>query len=341
MFTRLGKQPTETRLAELMGLLQTLCLETSALRRSSLFLVGGYGRGEGGDHADSSDSVELKNNLDLLLVSTNRILAKIGQSQLRQAIARHNSQIPIEITLSSKSRTRLDHPDQFNFDLRSQSYPIHDGLRLTGRQFKAAQPPPAGESIITLRNRAVLLLMAQDKTLTDGRRRTLIAKFLHGVLDAICLHNGSYTTLINDKEAQLRSEGLRHYFEDQAAYQWFRRAVHHASCHRFYSTKARELDQAATEASARLRPVAMKILSIPPGVDGNALTTLLEKRYAAYPKQTLRTLFKLARARGQPSVAHAGGVSGLSASIIHAAFIDNPPPSELESVCRRFKMLIE
>ncbi len=341
MFTRLGKRQTERELSALMNAIQAICKNNRILYRSSLFLTGGYGRGEGGDRA-GNNAATVKNNLDLLLVSNHRPTASIARRQLANALDAVRSQLRADISLSSKSRRQLKINNQFNHDLKRRCYPIHDGLKLVNTCFREILAPSSREAIMTLRNRSVLLLMARHEACDRARRLTLYAKFFHGVLDAICLHNGSYKTLISEKESQLTGDRLRQYFADTADFNWFRRAVFSASCYRFYSTRGEKLECASSEATERLRPVATKLLALPAWEEGGILTRTLEERYAPTNKERIRSLICIPRG---PSLGvlttRTGTIPRLSASIIQATFGESMTASEAKNVCEAFRVILE
>ncbi|HUF62619.1 MAG TPA: hypothetical protein VMN36_11140 [Verrucomicrobiales bacterium] len=198
-------------------------LDVFAGKVTSVALVGGYGRGEGGASRTPS-GWRPRNNYDFLVVLPGRISPgkrAIGSCHARlKAMLDSRLQAPFEASYQREHRLRKAPPIMFFQDVRRASRTLYgrDVRRLLPDS--VLEPLPAVEAVRVLRTRSILLLSSELREPFLGYRpdpeqkRTWLAKAVIGYGDALMILLGCYRTLYAGKRDGMQALDLSAVFED-------------------------------------------------------------------------------------------------------------------------------
>ncbi len=190
---------------------------------TSVALVGGYGRGEGGASRTPS-GWRPRNNYDFLVVlpgwfSPGRRAIRFCHARLKSVLD-SRLQAPFEASYQRERRLRKAPPIMFFQDVHRASRTLYGRDVRSLLPGSVLQPLPAVEAVRVLRTRSILLLSCGLREPFLGYRpdpeqkRIWLAKAVIGYGDALMILLGCYRTLYTDKRETMRTLDLSAVFGD-------------------------------------------------------------------------------------------------------------------------------
>lgn len=169
---------------------------------ATLWLFGGYGRGEGGCKIDNNRLCP-SNNYDILLVAKNPLSRYWQQRQLKsiQQTLSHSIANPVDLSIINLSA--LSKPSMLAFDVCHASRPLNGQTVYTMLGHSRTDHIAKTEAINVLRNRTVLYLLASEESAQSDRFCRLLSKFIIAFIDAICILDDCRISKLSDKMAYI------------------------------------------------------------------------------------------------------------------------------------------
>lgn len=218
---------------------------------TSLVLVGGYGRGEGGVSRDNGRLMP-KNNYDFLIVLKDSLRPKSERVKtalrtLKDGLDRELSVI-FEASCHRESKVRSAPHIMIFHDIYQASMTIYGHEIRTLLPETVTAPLPPVEAMRILRNRSMLLVASVlgEEHLGyrpgPGQVKTWLAKAIIGFGDAISILRGCYRARYSDKMDAIRELSFPGVFASEAAYLGFKRAHEAASSYRLQGEESPALE---------------------------------------------------------------------------------------------------
>lgn len=183
---------------------------------SCVWLIGGYGRGEGGV-SSLSGKASPKNNYDFLVVLNNKIVTKKMRSELIKKtidMTKGHISVPLEISLRSLKQVKRSENIMIYRDILDGSYTTYGKDPKDVLPLEREEHLPKLEALRVIRNRG-MLLMASEENLehygyesTPQQREIWRAKAIIGYVDALLIINKKYITSYSEKNNNFQKMNL-------------------------------------------------------------------------------------------------------------------------------------
>ncbi len=179
----------------------------------SIWLIGGYGRGEGGVDSVSGKKVP-KNNYDFLVVLDKRLITQKMRGELIKKVVemtQSHISIPLEISLRSFKQAKKTENIMIYRDILNSSYTAYGLKPEEVMPLQKGEQLPKVEALKIIRNRGMLLMASEENLGHYGydsnpkQKKIWRAKAVIGYVDALLIIKNKYVTSYKEKNDTFQS----------------------------------------------------------------------------------------------------------------------------------------